>query len=456
MNEFSSAPNKSQFPYAGWVPTANGRLSFRHIGETAHPTQSVYANVATSTVRLLLAYQARPFSDVLFSPIQELFGITGRFWFAITAESNSVPSNSDTLRGRIFLFKSKADWRARGQPNIRPSIKEINKSLRFLEPAGRDAALQTKWTEAYNGLSQDSDIYTDFELSRTGEVYFSIPAFKDVDLRDGSSELAESIGHSFNKSVADQAYFFLRDICHAHQHHDANEDTILILQNRDDETQWRKFILYSLQYQAIRAKRAGYPQTIRALGILAYCASFRMICEMRQSWGEIGNLPTFNEGPVRESITAQNDYISAKLSRIDAHRAERLGEAANIRTYALAALAIAIAGFGVLIQPQINNAKFEKLNVASAYASSHPAAILLSICALFLLIWFATSDLFDWRFFKWDVGKDILEASNVRRRSSRKVLLLIGACSVAAGIYFGWAAVANLMGPLAHIWNLLG
>jgi hypothetical protein len=458
LNEFSSAPSWKQFPYAGWVPTANGRLSFRHIGEASHPTKSIYANVDATTVRLILAYQARPFSDVLFTPVQELFGITGKFWFAVLAESNSVPNGSDTLRGRVFIFKSKQDWREKGEKIAREPIRAINQRIRFFEPQQKEAELKRQYNDAFQGLAKACDIFVDFELSRTGEIFFATPSFQDIDLRDGSSALATAIGHSFEKSVSDQAYFFLRDLCHKHQHHDENEDTILILQTRTvNETEWRKYVLYSLQYQIIKAKRSSYAfAAIQALGILAYCTSFRLICEMRKGWGEIGDLPTFNDTSSHDSLRAQIDYITATQNAADATQASRLSRSANVRTYALALLAIGLTAFGVLIQPKIDRGNFPRINEDSAYAAEHPIVLLISMLVPFLIIWFGVSDLFAWHIFRWEVGKDILEAANVRRRSGKYLLYAIGLVSVWAAVYFGHPALEDMLLPLLKLWNALG
>jgi hypothetical protein len=57
--------------HVGWIPTANGRLSFRHIGEAKHPTPSKYANVATKSDRIIVAYQRRNLSDSVFRTITD-------------------------------------------------------------------------------------------------------------------------------------------------------------------------------------------------------------------------------------------------------------------------------------------------------------------------------------------------------------------------------------------------
>ena len=114
-------PSIKIYPYAGWIPTANGRLSFRHIGETTHPSECIYANVATDDRRFILAYQYRQLSDVLFrSVIEYLCNISGDFWFSIAARSIGAPGEADQIEGSIFIYKSKDDWRV-AEPFVRPT-----------------------------------------------------------------------------------------------------------------------------------------------------------------------------------------------------------------------------------------------------------------------------------------------------------------------------------------------
>src|SRR5690349_21101683 len=87
-----ASSDNSRYAYVGWIPTANGRLSFRHIGETRHPTPSKYANVATTRDRIVLAYQRRNLSDSVFRTITDrVSSRSGDFWFAVSARSTAAP-----------------------------------------------------------------------------------------------------------------------------------------------------------------------------------------------------------------------------------------------------------------------------------------------------------------------------------------------------------------------------
>jgi hypothetical protein len=153
---FSDPPDRSSFPYAGWVPCVNGRLSFRHIGEARYPTEARYANVTIDTQRLILVYQHRPLSDVLFQAIfHPLFNIQGSFYFALSGGSVGTPGNTDEIQGKIYIYKSKAEWRAKGKVSIRPRVNVINDLALSLD-ADRNAKIHFLHNEA---SGQDDGCY---------------------------------------------------------------------------------------------------------------------------------------------------------------------------------------------------------------------------------------------------------------------------------------------------------
>jgi hypothetical protein len=302
----SAESTRTSFPYAGWVPTANGRLSFRHIGESRNPTEAFYANVATKKHRVVLAFQRRNLSDVLFQSIIHYFcNIEDRFYFSVAATSEGDPAYSDQIIGRIYIYKSKDDWKVKGRSAIAARIKNIN-DCRLSIASDRDQLIELEFLAARTALDATSDIHVDFELQRTGEIFVSSPRFLDQDLEYASTEYAVELDQDFAKWIADQCYFFLRDIAHRHQHHDPSSDTILILQKRDKEgVEWRRNVVFSLHHYIIRSKRFADARTLhQAAGILAYCNSFLKICE-RALGNDIEKIPRFNEEALTQSLNAR-------------------------------------------------------------------------------------------------------------------------------------------------------
>jgi hypothetical protein len=200
----SDLPNQTEYPYAGWVPTANGQLSFRHIGESANPTPAIYANATTDKERVVLAYQHRPLSDALFGrPLQWLMEFEDSFYFILATTSVGPPGDTDEMRGAIYIYKTKSDWVQNGRGSTRPKLRQI-RNLALSLDIDRYDQIRTLYQQAVNDLQGTADIDLKFVLLRSGETFFSKPSFR----------------------------FFLRDLTHHHQHHAPSSDTILTLQYR--------------------------------------------------------------------------------------------------------------------------------------------------------------------------------------------------------------------------------
>ena len=106
----SVEPNYSDFPYAGWIPSVNGRLSFRHIGKSRRPSEAIYANVTVPTKRFILAFQERRLSDQLFQFISHIFyRIEDRFYFLIAAETTKSADLTNEIKGTVHIYKSEWD-----------------------------------------------------------------------------------------------------------------------------------------------------------------------------------------------------------------------------------------------------------------------------------------------------------------------------------------------------------
>jgi hypothetical protein len=442
-----------QFPYAGWVPTANGRLSFRQIGESKHPTESIYANITTGKGRMVLAYQHRPLSDVLFqSIIHYLCNISGRFWFVLAARSDEEPSNAEEMQGFIGIYKSRDDWR-RHENAVRDSIQDIN-SLRFSLENDRDSVTERAFSNAQAHVNETADIRIAFHIFRSGEVYFSEPSFRDANLAFASNDYADKCGHNFPKWVADQSYFFLRDIAHFHQHHAPSSDTILILQRRDEADQnWRKRIIFSLYHQVIKAKRFGdAPSAYQSLGIQAYCMSFKRICSKSPGWSE--DHLRFNDSALKQSLEAKAQEGLARLAETAATGSMNLARAANWRTFALALVAIAIAGLAMLVQPRVNAedaARFPHLHAWSDFASEHFDTVVAVCLIAILVVWMLTHT--GWAI-KLSFSRDLLELSNVRRPRFIKIYFSTAIVGLAATLWIARPALYDITDAAKDFWHL--
>ncbi len=422
-----------QFPFAGWIPTVNGRLSFRHVGDTRHPTDSIYANLALNDRRIIVAYQRRPLSDVLFPRLIHWWNnFSDDFWFLITASTDKRPAQSDCIQGSVTIYKTREDWREKANSQIRGCIRELN-VLRFSDSSNKHSLALLAFERAQSIAAQSGDIQVQFQIDRDGEIRLAAPVFKEVALERASTSFARGNGLDIRKWIADQTYFFLRDACHAHQHHEPHSDTILVLQERDpDDVEWRKYVVYSLHYAIIRFKRSNDPQAMqRAIGILAYCASFKENCRAKIK-EKIRDLPVFNEEALAQSLKAKADEIVAREQSLANYYSRCFARASTARSLILAFSAVVVATLAILIPPRISSSEkdtFPNLYLASTFAADYFFSVVGILFLISVVVWVLTHS-------NWVVstrsGRALLEAANVRRRLAVGVLVAVSAVVAAA------------------------
>ena len=436
------------FKYAGWVPTVNGRLSFRHIGESRHPKPSVYANIALRAItpqhRVILAFQKRPLGDTLFYLVTDFVaGVSGSFWFVLAANSPREATESNEIAGTIYIFKSRDDWKEKAKNQVRTSVRMLHSLQSSLSPE-REREMLGVYEGAKDTLHRTADITTEFRLTRNGEAYFSAPVFLDPDLEYASVGYANSMAQDLGKWVADQSYFFLRDICHLHQHHDRAEDTILILQERDDgDLEWRKRVIYSLYFYIIRAKRtARAPFLIRALGVQAYCQSFKRICAPLFRAAPDFKVPHFNDLALTQSLRARIEEESLIRQIDDTNAIRRATTGANWRMYVLT-VALIVATIIAALAPEL-----VKNPLLSGFANLL-APVILPIFECFIVgvtfCFIVTSE----RMLRW---RDTLEISNVHRRAANIITLVVGLAVAGFVLWMGRIPIGIV---LAALWNAI-
>jgi hypothetical protein len=441
----SAEPARSRFPYAGWIPTVAGRLSFRHIGESRHPERSVYANLALSDRRIILAYQKRPLSDVVLakSIIHFILALSGNFWFVLEASSKEPPGKETELEGTIFIYKSREDWKSKAKNTIRAGIYALN-DLNFIVGPPKDAQANALLQTAQTHLSNSFDISVEFVLRRNGDTYFSEPHFADPELKRASEAFAAEWAQELSKWVSDQAYFFLRDLCHKHQHHPQTDDTIIILQKRGhDEIEWRERVLFSLYYYIIGAKRVDEIfHCIRAIGVLAYCASFTENSK-RQLGARAGELPVFNSDALLDSLKSRISDIETQKREIEAAVISNLSR----RAIYFAAIASLIAAVAFLIQPYMSRSstppshQLVLLNQIAVWVSNNILTIAGLIVLATIFIIGSTS-----RFVvekKW--SRSLLEIGSARPGKGVLFYFVLATAVLGGTIWWTWPVVKKLL-----------
>ncbi len=387
-------------------------------------------------------------SDALFKSITHaISGIRGDFRFGIAAVSNGPPDNSTSLQGAIYIYKSKEDWRKRGQPVVRSSIIEL-RALNNAILRGRGGRIEHVYDIARREFEATADITLVFHLVRTGEIYLSAPTFRDLELERVSVEYADLDGQDFSRWVADQAYFFMRDISHVHQHHSPSADTILILQpNSTDEVSWRSHIIYALQHYVIRAKRSGAATAVaQSAGIYAYYMSFRQISE-RALGKDAEQIPTFNDSALLQSLNAKFQEEMITVNRI------ALLDELRVQRYWVSGLAFAALILAFLF-PFVQHAieRDDKFNKTTALLVGHFWPIIAGLVIITAIVMFALPHRWQRRI---PVTRDVLEAGLSWRRPSIAILAFGSAVIAAFTLYFFRAARDDIWNALKAIWQVI-
>ena len=442
----SAEPDYEQFPYAGWIPSVNGRLSFRHIGESRHPCETLYANVTTEHKRYILGFQQRRLSDQFFQLITHwIFEVEDRFWFVICATTDGAPDRANQIQGTVHIYKSKVDWRTKANKSVGASIVSLNDSRLAIDD-GRDQKIENTFAAAGRTLEITSDIELEFILWRTGEIYFSRPLFSDSDLEDGSIAYATKLKQDFPKWIADQAYFFIRDISHRHQHHASDSDTILILQDHEDDVEWRSNVLYSLHHFIIRAKRFADTRSLyQCIGVLAYANSFRATCSrFLQDRDDL--IPPFNGDDLLQSLNARVGEQVQRTAEWGVAATLRLGK----RAVGIAIFAVVVALLAVFLQPKIEKGEIPLLNSTGQFLGDHIVAIGWFLVTTFMVMWIFSTD---W-FIRRKLIRDVLEASNIQRKGAIYFLLSVVVVILLITYWVATLAVSDAARTLTDLLNL--
>ncbi|MGP7795614.1 hypothetical protein [Sphingomonas sp. CLY1604] len=281
----------AQRSYAGWVPNVRSHLSFSVIG--ASRRAEAYSREFKGRSRLVMAFERRTSLDY---PLPEWFvrrrwpDLTQHWLLEGTTRPVRVfhPDSDDPdltrdrqgmLVGRVHILPHQAepDWRDRQGH----AILRIREELMLAPSRPRDAELEALRAQIVSLATHGSlnRIEVQFALLRTGEVrlWFADETTPSI---EGDGEDEDDL-----RRIAEQAYFFVKDVVHDHTHHDPSSDQItpLVEINPRDadpshvgEVAWRRETLWSLSREIERLNRdGGLVDRRRSLGIVAYAQAFQ-------------------------------------------------------------------------------------------------------------------------------------------------------------------------------------
>lgn len=251
----------------------------------------------------------------------KLKGISGQWEFIAEFDENTprvesvVKDNIGHIDGSIYVFK--------GFHN--KSVSELGKSCMHSERSFEKDLSQP--IAKLNQIRNDATLSVNFRLYRSGEVHIECSEF-----------LIEKISQTGDfDAIISQAFYFLRDLCHNHQHHDPKNDTIVYLYADNwnyKDNNWEDAIYYSIYRKIIRFKRKKSESSLKhARGLIAYAESFKL------SRNSSKKLKEYNISEIRESIESASEAVKLENQR-------SIYRATTMQTFivALATLIIAVIG----------------------------------------------------------------------------------------------------------------
>jgi hypothetical protein len=210
---------------------------------------------AKDGVRYIVVAQRRRTTDVPFSRVGDAINkLLGREGYTVY----------------ILFGKSleSEDYQLMTGPCIELTTSEYSNLAKDLEPLRKTTLSDEEFGNLFDTLAAKFTNVSDkpgcgisaIELSRDGKIEIAFNDIEDQEAQD----------------VASQIYFFVRDVCHVHQHHAPTSDTILdVVPHSVGEHHWKRETLYSLYRWVIQQKRSKSPSAyVDAKGVLAYARAF--------------------------------------------------------------------------------------------------------------------------------------------------------------------------------------
>lgn len=283
--------------YAGWIPNVLGRLSF-----TTYRSQ-LLGNVSGDRVDFIFEIEQRDLLDTIAFlsangtvgrylqefVAQKVFGISGKFLFIFISEFNE---DNDALEGEVRVVAEAFHSDAINEIKCVPHevTLDFTKTHRFIDKNSPEILGNPGYWKAAVSIERSGEVRIDTGLSTD----------------DPQSRQNDSV-------IAEQIYYFLKDLFHNHQHHDPNSDSIITVTRTEDNNPdlWIDQVHHSLFRAIVRYKRYQTEKQIsKSLGILAYTKAFEKTLSKK------GRIKKFQTNHLKDSLTvAQDDARQKRIIR---------------------------------------------------------------------------------------------------------------------------------------------
>lgn len=166
----------------------------------------------------------------------------------------------------------------------------------------------------------------------TGTITLSFALMRTGECRIWYDRMIDGLDDGDHDAVAEQGYYFVKDIAHDHTHHDARDDQLTPLicsqstsadEGHDGEIAWRRETMWSLSREIEQRNRdGGLVAQRQSLGIIAYAEAFQasLMSHVRDRSVPVGfrmsdAIHDFDFTYLKDSVKASVDVWSTKLSQ---------------------------------------------------------------------------------------------------------------------------------------------
>lgn len=317
--------------YAGWVPNVRSHLSFSMIG-AAKAATTFTQPISGGVTRVVMVHQHREVNDYplpawlakVFAPDIALDWVlvaqTQPTMIPITRESRPCPERDrqGMLLGTVYLL-ARLDTRAARAAQAE-AIAGIEQLLRARRRKRDDEVVDLRTQVELTIGASGPLIQLKVALMRTGECRLWFTA-------DPPGLALQQIDW-----IAQQAYYFIKDVVHDHTHHDETSDQITPLYpfgrisaepGHSDEVAWRRETLWSLSREIERLNReGGLTDQRKSLGVIAYAEAFQasLMGHVRNDdepleFIAVTSVHDFDFKHLKDSIKASIDVNATRLTQ---------------------------------------------------------------------------------------------------------------------------------------------
>lgn len=305
----------------GWIPTILGRLSWTKIGALDQRGKTI--RIPRGENNYFVVCQTRRVADGIFPRLRSGFRA---FWAFLSGMFSTVEREFVGYKFNFYLVVERAADGSTLTGWIACVTAEHDPFRAEFRAATHSAATSANFPELLHKTLQErvrahnEKVRHDFALRFRSR---SVRLMRVVIERDGITRVTRSdepeVTHEEGERVAQQSFYFMKDVSHIHQHHSESSECQFLLHAESSPTdkKWADEILKDLQRAVITARRSrnNLQDLYDSIGISNYAQTFASICLARTiplptlAWDRLANsVHAASAKWTHATVTAERNY----------------------------------------------------------------------------------------------------------------------------------------------------